>query len=86
MQGGGGGGIGIDAVVAQEDAFDIAVKDGFARAIGKDGDGGGGGASYAFQGLQFGAGGGEVAVVVVADVLRGVMEVARAAVVAKPAP
>ena len=84
--GGGRGRVGVDGGMAQEDAFDVAVEDGFARAIGKDGYRCGGRASYAFQGFEFGAGVRECAVVLVADLFGGVVEVAGAAVVAQSAP
>ena len=73
----------VDARVAGEQAFDVAVEDGFFLSVGEDGDGGGGAAADAFQRFQPGAVARELPAVFAHDLPGCVVQVARAAVVAK---
>ena len=71
---------------AAEDAFDVAVEDGFALAEGEGGDGGGGAAADAAEGFETGAASGERAAVLCGDLFGGFVQVAGAAVIAQPLP
>ena len=72
--------------MAGEQAFDVAVEDGFFLAEGEDGDGGGGAAPHALERLQPGTVARELPAVLIHDLPRGVVQVARAAVVAEAGP
>ena len=71
---------------AAQHAFHIAVQDGFARVKGKGRYGGGRAAPHAFEPLPFFARLREFSAEFVHDLLRGGMQVARAAVIAQPCP
>ena len=73
----------VNASVAGKQAFDVAIEDGFFLAVGEDGDGSGGAAADAFQCFQSGAVARELPAVFAHDLPGCVVQVARAAVVAK---
>ena len=80
------GRVAVEGEQAAQHAFDVAVEYGFAAAEGEGGNGGGGAAADAGEFFQFAAFGGETAAKVAADLRRGFVQVAGAAVVTQSGP
>lgn len=71
---------------AAEHAFDVAVQNGFAAVEGEGANGGGGASAYAAEGFQVFAFGWKRAAELSDDLLRGFVQIARAAVIPQTRP
>ena len=80
------GGVAVAGEDAAENAFDVAVEDGFAAVEGEGGDGGGGAAADAAEGFEGSAAVGKRAAVFCDDLFGGFVQVAGAAVIAQALP